>query len=94
MACFKLTPLARNDLQDIRSYIAADNPAAATKHLQILKEKCQQLADSPGLGVKHENYCGLQKFPVGRYLIFYRPTVAGIEVIRILHSARDIERIL
>mgnify|MGYP003376663074 CR=1 FL=1 len=94
MARFKLTPLAQRDLQDIRNSIAADHPKAATQHLHILREKCQQLADSPGLGVKREDYCGLHRFPVGHYLIFYRPTVEGVDVIRILHGARDIERII
>ena len=94
MARFKLTPLAQSDLRDIRAYIAADNPRMAAQYLNILKEKCQQLADAPGLGVKREEYCGLHKFPVGDYLIFYRPTAEGIDVIRVLHGARDIGRLI
>jgi toxin ParE1/3/4 len=94
MARFKLTPLSRSDLQEIHDFIAADNPQAATHYLRILKEKCQQLANVPGLGVPREEYCGLYKFPVGHYLIFYRPSAEGIEVIRILHGARDLQRIL
>jgi toxin ParE1/3/4 len=35
----------------------------------------------------------LRSFPVGSYVIFYRPIEEGIEVIRVLHSARDIEDI-
>ena len=94
MARFKLTALARSDLREIRDFIAEDNPQAATRYMRILKEKCQRLADTPGLGVQREEYCGLHRFPVGDYLIFYRPTAEGIEVIRILHGARDIQRIL
>jgi toxin ParE1/3/4 len=29
-----------------------------------------------------------------RYIIFYRPSLQGIEVLRVLHAARDIEGIL
>ena len=94
MARFKLTPLAQSDLRDIRAYIAADNPGMAAQYLNILKEKCQQLANASGLGVKREEYCGLHKFPVGDYLIFYRPTAEGIDVIRVLHGARDIGRLI
>lgn len=94
MARFKLTPLAQSDLRDIRDYIAADNPKAATQYLNILKQKCQQLAECPGLGTQRQEYCGLHRFAVGNYLIFYQPTTEGIDVIRILHGARDIERIV
>jgi hypothetical protein len=32
--------------------------------------------------------------PVHVYLVFYRQITAGIEIVRVLHSARDIQRIL
>jgi len=35
----------------------------------------------------------LRGFPVGSHLIFYRPAVDGIEVIRVLHGARDIPKL-
>ncbi|MGH7989069.1 MAG: type II toxin-antitoxin system RelE/ParE family toxin [Limisphaerales bacterium] len=31
----------------------------------------------------------LRSFPVSRYVIFYRPMENGIEVVRVLHGARD-----
>jgi toxin ParE1/3/4 len=37
---------------------------------------------------------GLRSFPFGRYVIFYRPLDDGIEVVRVLHGARDIRRAL
>ena len=94
MGTARFTPLARNDLQDIKDYIAQDNPKAATKYMGILKQKCTMLAKTPTIGVCREEYCGLYKFPIGSYLIFYRITDIGIEVIRILHGARDIQNIL
>mgnify|MGYP001403060812 CR=1 FL=1 len=57
MARFKLTPLARSDLQEIRDFIAVDHSQAATHYLRILKEKCQPLANVPGLGVQREERC-------------------------------------
>jgi toxin ParE1/3/4 len=33
---------------------------------------------------------GLRMFPVGNYLIFFRPIEGGIEVIRVLHGKRNI----
>ena len=93
MGTVLFTPLARNDLQDIKDYIAQDNPKAAAQYMGILKQKCMMLAKTPTIGVCREEYCGLYKFPVSNYLIFYRITDTGIQVIRILHGARDIQSI-
>jgi toxin ParE1/3/4 len=35
----------------------------------------------------------LRSFPVRRYVVFYRPLVDGIEVVRVLHGARDVTEI-
>ena len=88
------TPLARSDLKEIYDFISRDNPKVATDYLLIIKKHCELLADNPKLGVKREEYYGLYKFPVDNFLIFYRPSQLGIEVIRVLHSSRDIESIL
>jgi toxin ParE1/3/4 len=37
---------------------------------------------------------GLRSFPVHPYVVFYRPQVDTILVVRILHGRRDIERIM
>lgn len=37
---------------------------------------------------------GLRSFPVGKYLIFYRLIDGGLEIVRVLHGARDIENLL
>ena len=94
MGTAKFTSISKQDLKEIRDFIAQDNPKTATKYMGILKQRCTMLADAPGLGVCREQYCGLHKFPVGSYLIFYRPSKTGIEVIRIIHGSRDIEAIL
>jgi toxin ParE1/3/4 len=42
-------------------------------------------------------YADLRSFPVSRfraYQVFYRPIRGGIEVLRVLHGARDIHGIL
>jgi toxin ParE1/3/4 len=61
----------------------------------------ERLADMPALGSRYESHApeltGVRFFPVTRYrnyLVFYRPTATGIEVLRVLHGAQDIERIL
>ncbi|MDD2800841.1 MAG: type II toxin-antitoxin system RelE/ParE family toxin [Methylococcales bacterium] len=94
MGIARFTPLARNDLKAIRDFIALDKAKAASQYMSILKQHCQGLADFPLMGLQRPEYHGLYKFPVDDYLIFYRPFQAGIEVIRVLHSNRDIESLL
>jgi len=80
-----------SDLTDIWLYIARDNITAADKLLDTIAAECQRLAEMPDLGRKREDLGpGLRSWPVGRYLIFYRKTAGGIEVIRVLHGARDL----
>lgn len=45
----------------------------------------------PGLGRQESKLApNLRSFPLGNYLIFYRPIEDGIAVVRVLHGARDI----
>ncbi|ADE16404.1 plasmid stabilization system [Nitrosococcus halophilus Nc 4] len=54
-----------------------------------------KLADFPRIGLSCEELApGLLSFPVGHYLVFYLETSDGIEVVRVLHGARDIPAIL
>ena len=53
--------------------------------------KFKLLAREPGLGrVRDDLMPELQSFPFERYVIFYRRVHKGIEVVRVLHSARDV----
>jgi plasmid stabilization system protein ParE len=50
MKSYVLTPAAIQDLQEIRSYIADDNPAAARRVLEALRKAIRSLAKQPGTG--------------------------------------------
>ena len=90
-----LTGQARLDLVEIGLYIARSSPQAADRWLALIDQKCQNIAHAPSIGRKRDNLAPrLRSFPVGDYLIFYRPAKSGIEVIRILHGARDVDNFL
>ncbi len=36
---------------------------------------------------------GVRSFPFGRYVVFYVPLEDGIDVVRMLHGARDIDAV-
>jgi len=84
--------LAENDLFDVWSYIARDNPDAADRFLDLIDEKLALLAEFPEMGRRRDDLAPrLRSFPVGRYVIFYRLSEPGIEVARVLSAYRDIE---
>lgn len=92
MAVIRLRPRAAADLEETGDYIASDNPAAAAQLISDVVQCCELLAQSPLLGRDRGALRpDIRSFPVGRYIVFYRPVADGIEVIRILHGARDIQ---
>jgi len=97
----KLRP-TRQDLVDVfYHYVRQGTLRTARRFLAQAEATFQRLARMPGIGTRYEPneplYADLRYFPVSRfrmYLVFYRPVPGGIEVLRVLHGARDIHRIL
>ncbi len=94
MARAIFAPAAEGDLTEIYTFIASDNRAAAWSTIELLEQKTTTLAAAPGLGrAREELQSNLRSLAVGNYVIFYRPSPDGIEVVRVLHGKRDIEAI-
>jgi toxin ParE1/3/4 len=84
------TAQAERDLDDIWFYIAQDNNAAADALLDAFDKQCHLLAEQPMMGrARPDLSLNLRSFPIDSYVVFYIPSVNGIEIIRVLHSARD-----
>jgi toxin ParE1/3/4 len=87
-------PRALSDLAEIWDYIADDSEARADAFVATIDAKFQTLAKQPGIGrLRDELAAGLRSLPVGRYIIFYLPLTEGVDIIRVLHGARDIDTI-
>lgn len=88
------TLLAQTDLRDIHDYIAEDDPDAALDFVTQLELACEKLTKMPESGRSRSELArGVRSLPVKRYIIFYRVTETTIDILRVLHGARDIERI-
>ncbi len=88
------TKASMQDLEGIYDYIALDNVESANKLIKKFQKCWQLIADKPSLGSKRNKFIkGLQSITEGNYVIFYRKNLNNIEIIRILHGARDIEKI-
>src|SRR4051794_32279624 len=93
MARLTITALARADLTEIRDHIARDNPTAAWRFIERLRDKARALAETPVMGRSREEYLrpNLFSFPVGQYLLFYQPQPdGGIVLVRVIHGSRDL----
>ncbi len=71
------------------------------RFLDAVDQTIQRLVAMPGTGAlfdtKKPDLSGLRCSTVSgfrNHLIFYRPTREGIEIIRVLHGARDVERVI
>lgn len=96
-----LRPRAARDLEEIADFIGRVNQPAALKFLDAAEQTFAQLARRPMLGrlryFRHLRLMGLRSWRIKqfpRFLVFYRPIESGAEIIRILHVARNLERVL
>lgn len=84
------TTPARSDLTGILDYIADDDPAAALAAIDRIEATAQRLADFP-LSGREGSVPDTRELPVPGlpFVIIYSVQEANVEVLRILHGARQ-----
>lgn len=92
------TPQASRDLEDILLYIAEDVPDAALRVLDAVEDTLELLSRSPNIGSmvtplrkEAEGFRVITVKRNRRYLVYFRPTVDCMEIVRIVHGHRDQE---
>jgi toxin ParE1/3/4 len=93
MANVNCTPLAEQDLTDIARYLVekSQSLAVAYRFLDSFEARCAQYSAQPELAEKCSDLGpDVRRFAIGNYVVFYRPTRGGIEILRVLHGSRDI----
>jgi toxin ParE1/3/4 len=93
-------PVAVGDLDEIVSFIAADDPGAANRVRDAVLNTAGMLGLHPNLGCRPSfsasRFKGIRFLPTRRfqnYLIFYLEHENDVEVLRVLHAARDVGRL-
>ena len=92
MSSFQVTPMAERDLDEIFEFVDRKNPKAADKLWHKIRDQFRILSEYPDIGRPFDDLRpGMRGFTVERYVIFYRKITksGGIEIIRVLHGARD-----
>jgi toxin ParE1/3/4 len=92
--------LALNDLEEQAEWFRLRSPKAALRFLNAAEALFRQLASMPGIGEPFETanplFQELRCFPIPKFpsqIVYYKPLRDGIVVIRVLHGARDADRI-
>ena len=90
---FALTPEARADLIDIWDYIAEDSIDAADQVVARLYDAFLRLGKTPEVGHRREDLADLRHrfWTVYSYVIAYRWEATPVQIIAVVHGARQLE---
>jgi toxin ParE1/3/4 len=91
-----LRPKAEVDLLEIWDFIfQSGGMARADAFIDRIHTTCNNFEPFPEMGKTRDSLAkGLRSITEGNYIIFYQPTENGIDVVRVLHGARDLETLL
>jgi toxin ParE1/3/4 len=92
MSQVRQSALARADLIQIWVDIALDNQAAADRVYDRLEARVKILERFPEAGMARPDIAkDARVFVESPYLILYRLVSEGVQIVRVLHGARDID---
>jgi toxin ParE1/3/4 len=91
---YRVTNIARDDLDSIATEVGTSSPAAAEAILDRLFDTFLLLAEHPEIGTLRtdlgtEVRVFAPQKPARHYLVFYFPIPNGVAIIGIVHGARD-----
>jgi len=88
----RLTPEAEADLEGIGDKIAERNAARAVTYVRELQERCLRIAEFPHAGPpRPQRGEGIRIAIHGKYVIVYRVRDETVQVLRVVHGARDLD---
>jgi antitoxin ParD1/3/4/toxin ParE1/3/4 len=92
-ARFKLTPQAEADLDQIADYLLAEaGTAVAVRIVTEIRDEFRKLSEMPGMGHYNEDLLDSRHrfWTMYSYLIVYRWQTSPIQIIAVVHGARDL----
>lgn len=88
----RLTPVAEADLEGVGDRIAERNPARAVTFAQDMREHCLRIGEFPHAGPPRPQWGeGIRMAIHGRDVIVYRVRDEGVQILRVVHGARDLD---
>ena len=88
----RLTERAEADLEEIWLHVANHSSDAADRIVDSILKQSRAHVSFPSMGQRRDELQpALRSFVVGSYVVYYRVAEPTIEVIRVLHGARDVK---
>lgn len=101
MKALVIRPRAEADIDDCAEYIAQESVDAAVRFLAATQQTFELLCDMPEIGTAWESnnprLQDIRRYAIKgfhNYLIFYRVTADSLEILRLLHGARSVPKVL
>jgi toxin ParE1/3/4 len=92
MNTYSLSDEATQDLENICDYVAQNNPKAASKIFDEIRQRARLLAQFPNMGKSYDRIAPNLKGAIVRdYIIFYYPRSNGIDITRIVSGYQDLD---
>ncbi|MBE9017342.1 type II toxin-antitoxin system RelE/ParE family toxin [Chroococcidiopsis sp. CCALA 051] len=92
MTRYVINIVASRDLMEISDYFYSRNIEAGERFFQKFTRKCEQLVAFPNLGRSYASIQpGLRGVSLENYVIFYKVTENGIEIMRVVSGRRDLQ---
>ncbi len=87
---------AEQDLAEVVRHIARDNATAALNWLDKIETLFRLLAIHSEIGerINTPRFGFVRRYTLGNYVVYYRPIFDGVEILRVLHGARDHDRLI
>lgn len=86
---------AQQDIAQIRDYIAAEDVEASSRFLANIDRVLGLLEYQPRMGrARADLRSGIRLIPLGSYVMAYTIGRVRIDVVRVLHGARDLRSVL
>jgi len=96
MSGYTLTQSAEADLDDVLGFIAERDGTGRALHVyEQFVDACERLASFPGMGVRKSQLTddAIRWWPVFQFLVVYDAERTPIDILRVIHSARDLGRL-
>ncbi|MBZ0253907.1 MAG: type II toxin-antitoxin system RelE/ParE family toxin [Candidatus Methylomirabilis sp.] len=92
----------KRDIAEVAARIAEDSESAAWRFVEATERVFDFLSRNPDAGAPRPELSGgrlsdLRMWPVGgfeKYLVFYRHVGGEVQILRVLHGARDLAALL
>ncbi len=95
MNLLHITEPAAQDLEEIWAYIAQDKPGAASDFIAELLRVFEDVGRLPSLGRSRRDLGPTVRcLPYRAYMIYYRTLEPGVEILRVVHGAREQKNLL